>query len=212
MSWGEVGREFAPWATIGGMCFAALSILIAASSLRHVTRTNKAKFVFDVTDSFLKDGDLQRFWYRLDYDSADDISWKFDLHTFRQSEEERLLDALLYKFDAVGLMLRTKAVHVSDLEGLFILCRQTFSNADVREYLRFHQLDFWHAYSLCTLCYADALYLYQQLTIHFVNTGRAPVRHYADCSAFICELRAIPSDPRRRKAIATRIGYDKNVD
>ncbi len=95
MDWAEVGRTIQPWATVGGMALAAASLLIASRSPQLASRTSKAKFVFDLTDQFLKEPSLKAFWYRIDYDK-DAMAWRFDLATFRHSEEERLLDVLIY--------------------------------------------------------------------------------------------------------------------
>ena len=54
MDWAEFGRTIQPWATVGGIAIAAASLLIASRSLQLASRTNKAKFVFDLTDHRLR--------------------------------------------------------------------------------------------------------------------------------------------------------------
>jgi hypothetical protein len=119
---------------ITAMLIAAVGIYYAVKTYRINSRTNRAKFVFDLTESFLKEKELREFWYRLNYNT-----WTFVLNSFRHSQDERLLDTLLYKFVVIGRMLRSGAIGVEDIEGLFVMCRQTFSNHEVHDYLAFSQ-------------------------------------------------------------------------
>ena len=207
MDWAEVGRTIQPWATVGGMAIAAASLLIASRSLQLASRTNKAKFVFDLTDQFLKEPSLKAFWYRIDYDKDLTKAWRFDLTDFRHSEEERLLDALIYKFQVIGHMLRTGVVTPRDMIGLYTICRQLFHSSHVRDYIRFVQIDFYCADGFTHLHFEDALYCYQQLTRDAVRHGRIDRAELRDCKAFIAELRSLPKRSAVREAIAARIGY-----
>jgi hypothetical protein len=166
------------WVSIGtpitGMLIAAIGIFYAIKTYRSNSRTNRAKFVFDLTESFLKEKELREFWYRLDYQNPQ--SWKFVLNIFRHSQDERLLDTLLYKFVVIGQMLRSGAIGVEDIEGLFIMCRQIFGNTEVQDYLRFHRLDFWCSDSLENSSFRDALYLYGAITDHLVKRACTPTK------------------------------------
>ena len=51
-----------------------------------------------------------------------------------------------------------------DLSGLYFVCRQTFYNAQVRECLRFLQLDIFMAEGLSELHSKDALFCYERMT------------------------------------------------
>ena len=206
MDWAELGRIVQPWAAVGGMALAATSLFIASRSLQLASRTNKAKFVFDLTDQFLKEPSLKAFWYRIDYDRGDK-AWRFDLGTFRHSEEERLLDVLIYKFQVIGHMLRSGAVDPRDMSGLYTTCRQLFHNANVRDYVRFVQIDFYCADGFTHLQFENALYCYQQLTRDAVRRGHIDRSELRDCKAFIAELRSISKRADLREQIARRIGY-----
>ena len=113
---------------------------MAIATLRHNAKTNRSKFIIDLIESFLKDDATRQFWYKLDYDD-----WKFDLSTFRHSEEERQIDALLYRLSVTGQMLRNHSVSHHDLVTTYPIIRQFFTNIEIREYLRFNMLDFYRA-------------------------------------------------------------------
>jgi hypothetical protein len=207
MDWLELGKSIAPLATIGSMVVGVTGIVIAATSLRAALRTNRAKFVYDLTESFLKDTELKQFWYRLDYDKISDRAWTFSLSNFRHSTEERLVDTLLYKFVVVGHMLKNKSISLDDIEGLFTICRQTFRNSSVQEYLRFHKLDFWCAEGIVNTEFECGLKMFESVTMHLLKTGRAGTNEYAECKRFIKELDRIPYDILLQQEIAGRIGY-----
>lgn len=207
MDWGELGRDIQPWATIVGIAVGACSLYISSRSLGVTSRTNKAKFVFDLTDSFLKDPELRRFWYKLDYDSITENTWKFDLTTFRHSEDERMIDTLIYKFSVVGHMLKSGAINDNDIIGLYTECRQLFHNQQIREYIRFVQLDFYCTDGFTHLQFADGLYCYEMLTRASVKIRNMNKSELVDCLDFISEIRSIVNKPELRKAIAERIGY-----
>jgi hypothetical protein len=203
----EIVKGVLVWAPIvtpiTAMTIAAVGFFYVVKTYRSNSRTNRAKFVFDLTESFLKEKELREFWYRLDYDS-----WKFILNIFRHSQDERLLDTLLYKFVVIGRMLRSGAISVQDIEGLFVMCRQTFGNHEVQDYLRFHKLDFWHTQRLQTYTFRDALYLYGAITNHLVKTGRADKQSYKRYQNFVNELDSIPTNRLLQRQIALKIGYD----
>jgi hypothetical protein len=207
--WVDLGKSLAPWAQTFGTIIVMVGFVVAAASLRVTIKTNKAKFVLELTDSFLKDEKLLRFWYSLDYEGKD--SFIFDLKSFRASETERLLDTLLHKFSVVGRLLRTGAIGIDDIQAISMLCRQTFNNEQVRNYLRYVILDFWRI-GVINQTFNDALYLYEKMTTHFVAKGWATYEESMRCRCFIRQLEAITRDETARREVAATIKYDHAID
>lgn len=206
MDWAELGRTIQPWASLLGILLTTFAVFIAARSLRLTLRTNRAKFAFDLTESFLKEDKIKSFWARLNYDVGPD-AWVFDLSKFRHSEDEKYIDTILYKFMPIGHMIRSRVIVARDVNSLYFMCRQVFHNLQVREYLRFVQIDTFMADGLVGLHFEDALYCYEQMTLWAVKTGYAGKAELNDCRTFIAELRTLHQDPELRQTISKRIGY-----
>lgn len=192
-------------ATILGWVVGAVGVTVSVRSFWSNVRTAKAKFVTDLTESFLEK-ELHGFWYRLDY-SKHPKGWRFNLANFRMSDDERLLDTLLYKFAVVGHMLKTNAIAAADIEVLIPMCRQTFENEEVRKYLRFYALDFYCEVKMKRTPFPDALYCYEELTKYAVENSILPKSTLGSGPALVSELRAIHNDAMLRAKIATSLGY-----
>ena len=210
MDWVEFGRAIQPWATIGSAFLTTFGVFIAARSLRITSKTNKAKFAFELSESFLKEARIQKFWSRLNYD-ADENAWKFDLAKFRHSDDERDIDTILYKFMAIGHMIRCGAISAVDVKSLYFTCRQLFHNSEARDYLMFVQIDTYMSDGFTGLHFGDALYCYEQMTRWAVKTRYAARSELTDCRNFIAELQRVSVQPQLRKAVATRIGYAPRI-
>ena len=210
MDWGELGRTIQPWATTVGAALTSCGVLIAARSLAMARRTNKAKFAFDLSKSFLKEAQIKVFWSRLNYNS-DETSWRFDLSKFRRSDDERDIDEILHKFTVIGHMIRCRSIDVYDINSLYFTCRQVFHNAQVREYLRFVQIDLYLSDGFVFLQFGDALYCYEQMTKWAVKTKHAGQSELDDCQNFLSELQSLHAKPQLRKEIAARIGYAPRI-
>jgi hypothetical protein len=187
-----------------GTLIALIGGAIAIQSLRLNARTNKSKFILDLTESFIKDKEIAEFWYRLDY--KDSESWKFDLSQFRHSAEEHYLNTLLYRCSVTGQLLRMRALKHADLVNLFIIIRQIFSNKEVRDYLRFNVLDFHRSHA--DLHWPDAIYLYTELLKWNTRGKNGDPDDLKEHLEFVAELKRIPYDSKLREAIARRIKYD----
>lgn len=197
------------WAQLLGIIAALFGGAMAIQTFRLNTRTNKSKFVLDLSEIFLKDSELKTFWYRLDYDGP--LSWKFDLSDFRHSAEERYLDSLLHRCAVVGQLLRSKSVHARDLANIYPVIRQIFCNEQVREYLRFNMLDFWRVAGHVQPHWPDAHYLYEQLLRWHIKEGIAKQKELDEYICFARELRQLPRDSELRKEVAGRINYDRSL-
>ncbi|WP_157726321.1 hypothetical protein [Imhoffiella purpurea] len=195
-------------------CFRAVSGLfviiggsIAVATLRYNSKTNRSKFIFDLTDSFIKDPLTRKFWYRLDYED-----WKFDLHSFRHSEEEQQIDALLYRFSVAGQLLKNRSLSHEDLRNVYPIARQFFANIEIRKYLKFNMIDFWRVAGHTDFQWPDAMYLYRKQTMYHVRQRLANPEELDDCKRFISELKRIPYERELRRSVAESIGYDRDLD
>lgn len=202
--------DIVPYAQLLGTLIALIGGTIALQSLRLNARTNKSKFIVDLTESIIKDKEVTDFWYRLDYED-----WKFDLANFRRSAEERHIDILLCRCAVIGQVLRAGSVSKADLANIFTLIRQIFSNNEIRNYLRFNMLDFYRAAGRLETQWPDALYLYGELLKWHAHNGKGraqddeqEIKQHTD---FVAELNRIPRDGKLREEIASRINYDRPI-
>jgi len=187
--------------------FAILGGSVAIVALRQNARTNRSKFILDLTGFALTDSSTRDFWYKLDYDD-----WIFELSTFRKSDEEKHIDSMLYKFSVIGQLLRNSSVKASDLNNIYPIVRQFFSNVQIREYLRFNMMDFWRVAGHTDFHWPDAMYLFESLTRYQVQKRRSRWEELEDCKRFLAELRRIPLEKDLRQEIALRIKYDRDID
>ncbi len=177
---------------------------VAIGTLLHNARTNRSRFVIDITELFLKDEEVRKFWYRVNYEQ-----WQFDLSNFRGSEEEQNIDTILYRFAIVGQLLRNQSISCRDLVNTYWIVRQFLVNEQIKEYMRFVVLDFWRIARHTDLQWPDAMHLYREQTKYQVKQGFVKRSELDDFDAFIIELKRIPYDEALRKEIAERINYDR---
>jgi hypothetical protein len=117
-------------ATMLALVVGSVSAVVAVLALRLNSRVQKAQFVTNLTNDFFGDSDLQRFYYKVDYER-----FLFDVAQFKGSEDERHLQALLYRYNMVGRLVRLGAIAVTDVEFLVFELVQVFKNSEVRRYL-----------------------------------------------------------------------------
>ena len=55
---------------------------------------------------------------------------------FKGSDEERWLDAILYRYDVIGRMVRTNTIPLNDIEYVLFEIIQVYKNKDVINYLK----------------------------------------------------------------------------
>lgn len=195
-----------PYLQVIGALIALAGGAIAVQAFRLNARTNKSKFILDLTESFLRDKEIVEFSYHLDYET-----WKFDLSRFRHSPEERYLDTLLNRCAVMGQLLRMKSIGAADLANVFSIIRQIFSNEDVRKYLQFHMLDFYRTAGHVEPHFPDAHYLYINLLRWAARSQKGNPDDLKNYLEFVAELKRIPYDRRLREAVAARIGYDRPI-
>jgi len=200
-------QNVVPYLQLLGVIIALIGGGIAIQTFRLNARTNKSKFVLDLTETFIKDEEMIKFWYRIDYD--DDRSWKFDLTTFRHSEEERRLDTLLYRCSVMGQMLRMGSLKSADLSNVFIIIQRIFLNDQVRNYLLFNMLDFYITAKHREPHWPDAMYLYDELLKWHIRNRNGNINDLREYQTFLKELKMLPHDAELRNSVAHRIKYDR---
>ena len=123
--------------TLFGFALTVASLFFAGIGLRRTARVQRAQFLLNITDRYFTDTDVRRFFYRLNYER-----FQFDRQTFFESEDERHLDTLLYRFDLIGRMLEIGVVSVKEVEIMAFQASRVFDNAEVKKYLDFLDEDY----------------------------------------------------------------------
>lgn len=124
---------------LGGL-IAGVGLLVNFLQLRRNWRVQKAQFLASITKDLFEDNDLRRFFYEIDYEK-----FHFDeenLGAFKGSDSERHLDALLYRYNLIGRLVRMGVLDFNETEFLFFEIGQVFKNTDVAKYLRWLDIEY----------------------------------------------------------------------
>ena len=78
-----------------GLLFTVATLLLNFVQLRRNWRVQKAQFLANITNDLFDDTDLRKFYYAIDYEKFNFAESKLD--EFKGSDQERYLDALLYR-------------------------------------------------------------------------------------------------------------------
>lgn len=114
------------------------SIFLAYRQLRIGQRAQQTQIAIHLHSDFFEEPDLRDFLYRLDY-SDGPKAWKFNPKTFPHSEDERLLDLILYKFSFIGSLVENNDIKIGDLLWLKVEAKIVLENEDVIKYLEWIQ-------------------------------------------------------------------------
>ncbi len=123
----------------------AIGIFLAYVQLRRAAGVQRAQFLLDTTKQYFGDADGRRLYYDIDYDrfkltfvngepsevSRGDAPAK----PFIRSNEERLLDALLYTLDSIGRIVELGVLTGREAALFRFQARRVFDNADVKRFL-----------------------------------------------------------------------------
>jgi hypothetical protein len=135
-----------------GFLFTGVSVLFAGWGLKRSATTQRADFLLKMTERYFEDDDVRALYYQVDWGT-----WTFDFAGLPRSENERLLDRLLYSFDEIGQLLRMGVLDKQQA-GLFAFqASRVLRNAEVRKYLALLDRDY-RAEGLGE-AHADARYL-----------------------------------------------------
>jgi hypothetical protein len=112
---------------------AAIGVVVAAVQFWRNARVQQAQFVSNLIRDHFEREELRRFFYRVDYEEFEFS--KEDLAGFKGSDDERLLDELLYKYNHVAQLVRLGVIALSDIEFIMFEMIQIFKNTAVIEYI-----------------------------------------------------------------------------
>jgi hypothetical protein len=98
--------------------------------IRRASRTQRYQFLLTVTDRSFGAKDVREFYYRLDYNR-----FSFDPKTFMETDDERLLDGVIYNLDIIGRMVRTHVLTLDEVSILGFQVSRVMGNEEVQRYL-----------------------------------------------------------------------------
>jgi hypothetical protein len=130
-------------------------LFVARNSLRHQEQVSRAGFVKDLVSSFFANHEERLFFYRLDY-----REWKFLPDQFRMSDDEVLLDNLIYRLSYVGMLVNDGILDVDDVYILRFILRDLIENEEIQKYFAWVHQDVPAAHDLA---YGFMLYLYWRI-------------------------------------------------
>ena len=116
---------------IVGFTFAIIGLSMTYIQMKRTAKTNRIKFISDLTNDLLNDNDIRDFFYKLDYEK-----FKFKVGDFKSSKEERWLDSILFKYDVIGKMVLNKALTIPEIEFVLFEIIQVYKNKEVQKYLK----------------------------------------------------------------------------
>ncbi|WP_299362164.1 hypothetical protein [Winogradskyella sp.] len=120
--------------SIIGFAFAIIGIWFTYKQMKETSRVNRVKFIYDLTNDLFGDDKIREFFYKIDYEK-----FTFNLEEidkFKDSSEERWLDAILYRYDVIGRMVKTKTIPLNDIDYILFEIIQVYKNKDVKNYLK----------------------------------------------------------------------------
>ena len=77
--------------TLGGWILTTIGLGFTALQIRRAARTQRYQFLLTVTERYFEEKEVREFYYKLNYDK-----FTFDPKTFLGTEDERLLDGIIY--------------------------------------------------------------------------------------------------------------------
>lgn len=105
-------------------------------------KTQRAQFILNVIDDLFEDNESRRFFYKVDYGKFEFAPTPEGLKAFKHSDDERHLDALLYRYDSIGRMIRMKIIQMADVEPFLFEIIQVLRNPAVCEYIKWLESEF----------------------------------------------------------------------
>lgn len=121
-----------------GLLLAYFQFRLSRKANEITAEAARSSFVLEIHKWFREKSEEVTFFYRLDYDSSP-TSFKFNAAEFPHSDDERQLDALLYKLVFVGSLLRRGVLDWKDVEWMTFIVSSILENAQVQEYLKWLQ-------------------------------------------------------------------------
>lgn len=138
--------ELKSFAEVAQIVIAAASLVALAFTLRELrqtrlhqrenTQVSRKRIVTEILLSVWGAEDERSFFYRLDYED-----WTFSPDRFRKTNEERLLDQILYKAALLGNLLKSDSIDAEDIQQAEFFVFTVLGNDQVYEYLKWAQRD-----------------------------------------------------------------------
>lgn len=121
-----------------GLLLAYLQFRLSRKASEVTAEAARSSFVLEIHKWFRERPEEVTFFYRLDYDARPD-AFKFNAAEFPHSDDERQLDALLYKLVFVGGLLRRGVLDREDVAWMTFIVSSVLGNVEVQRYLSWLQ-------------------------------------------------------------------------
>jgi len=115
-----------------GFIVTTLSLPFTTLQIRHNTKIQRARFLLDALALFFRDEMIQKTFARLDWNE-----FRFDVQTTPTSPEVLSLDHLLYRLDALGYLLRSRALIPDDISVLTFRILRVMEHPEIKAYLAY---------------------------------------------------------------------------
>ena len=117
-----------------GFIATAIGLFLAIKQMRRNLKIQKSNVILKITDELFQDNEQRQFFYKIDYEK---FEFNLDkLESFKGSDDERRLDSLLYKYDAISKLIRMALIDVEDIEFLLFEIVQVMHNKEVKKYIK----------------------------------------------------------------------------
>ncbi len=123
-----------------GLLLTVVGLCANFVQLRRNWRVQKAQFLTNITNDLFDDNDLRKFFYKIDYDKFQFSETR--LRKFKGSDDERHLDALLYRYNLLGRLVRMKLLDIKEIEFLIFEIAQVFKNTQVLKYIQWLETEY----------------------------------------------------------------------
>jgi hypothetical protein len=124
------------WKISVGDIVSTASILVAISltwwQLRKANQQSRAQFIIGLLATHVADKDTLNILYKLEYKR-----FKFDEHSFPESDEEKALDKLLYSFTQISALYKMRTISRKDLALIEYDFLRVYSDEEVQKYFAF---------------------------------------------------------------------------
>lgn len=115
-----------------GLLLAYLQFRLSRRANEVTAECARSSLVLEIHKWFREKPEEVIFFYRLDYASSQS-AFKFNPIDFPHSDEERQLDALLYKLVFVGSLLRRGVLDHKDIAWMNFIVSAVLGNAEVQK-------------------------------------------------------------------------------
>lgn len=131
--------------TFFGLIATTIGLGFTAWQLRSATLVQRAQFLLETTERYFADESVRKLYYDIDYNKfelrfvngqpTDVRRGSQEFKQFFLSDEERLLDSLLYTFDVIARVAELKTMKESEARLFAFQAARVFKNKHVAAYL-----------------------------------------------------------------------------